>query len=108
MIDNVDPDNSITMTSAHFLRFGRIGKRVTLNIPFVVNLCQDPFERFSSESMEHFPWMADKLWAFVPTQVVVCQFLQSFREYPPSQKSGSFGVDQALQAIQAGSQGGEK
>jgi arylsulfatase len=28
MIGNVDPDNSITMTSAHFLRFRRVGKRV--------------------------------------------------------------------------------
>jgi arylsulfatase len=50
--------------------------------------------------------MTDKLWAFVPAQVIVGQFLQSFREYPPSQKSGSFGVGQALEAIQSASQGG--
>ena len=46
--------------------------------------------------------MADKLWAFMPAQAIVGQFLQSFREFPPSQKSGSFGIDQALEAIQSG------
>ena len=46
--------------------------------------------------------MTDKLWAFMPAQAVVGRFLQSFKEFPPSQKSGSFGIDQALQAIQGG------
>jgi hypothetical protein len=78
------------------------GKRVTPNMPFVVNLRQDPFERFPSESMTYLGWMQDKLWAFMPARVVVGQFLQSFKEFPPSQKSGSFGIDQALQALQSG------
>jgi hypothetical protein len=30
----------------------------------------------------------------------VGQFLQSFREYPPRAKPGSFSLDQALQKIQ--------
>ncbi len=50
-------------------------------------------------------WAADKLAAFVPAQVVVGQFLETFKEYPPSQKSGSFGVDQVLQALQTGAAG---
>ena len=82
------------------------GKRVTPNMPFVVNLRQDPFERFPSESLQYMAWMGDKLWAFVPAQVVVGQFLQSFKDFPPSQKSGSFGIGQALEAIQAGAKGG--
>jgi arylsulfatase len=82
------------------------GKRVAPNMPFVVNLRQDPFERYPSESMRYLGWMTDKLWAFMPAQVVVGQFLQSFQEFPPSQKSGSFGIGQALDAIQAASQGG--
>ena len=84
------------------------GKRVTPNMPFVVNLRQDPFERFHSESMEYFGWMQDKLWAFMPAQAVIGQFLMSFKEYPPSQKSGSFGVGDALEAITAASQGAGK
>jgi hypothetical protein len=71
------------------------------NMPIVVNLRQDPFERFPSESQMYFRWMADKLWAFVPAQTIVGQFIQTFKEFPPSQKSGSFSVDQVLQQLQS-------
>ena len=78
------------------------------NMPLVTNLRQDPFERFSSESQMWFRWGADKLWMFVPAQVVVGQFIESFKEYPPSQKSGSFSVDQVLEALQTGAAGQSK
>ncbi len=72
-----------------------------LNMPAVVNLRQDPFERYYSESMMYFRWVGDKLWFFVPAQAVVGQFVSTFKEFPPSQKSGSFSVDQVLQQLQA-------
>jgi len=78
------------------------------NMPVVVNLRQDPFERYYGESQMYSRWAADKFWAFVPAQVIVGQFLQSFKEYPPSQKSGSFGVDQVLEALQTGAAGTNK
>ena len=71
-----------------------------LNMPVVVNLRQDPFERFSTESQMYFRWAGDKLWFFVPAQAVVGQFVSSFKEFPPSQKSGSFSVDQVLEQLQ--------
>jgi len=71
-----------------------------LNMPQVVNLRQDPFERFPSESQMYFRWGADKLWIFVPAQVVVGRFIATFEEFPPSQKSGSFSVDQVLEQLQ--------
>ncbi len=70
-----------------------------LNMPHVINLRQDPFERFASELQMYFRWWADKLWTFVPAQMIVGQFLESFREFPPSQKSGSFSVDQVLDQL---------
>ena len=78
------------------------GRRAMPNMPFVVSLRQDPFERFHSESEQYLAWMTDKLWAFMPAQAIVGRFLQSFKEFPPSQKAGSFGIDQALEAIQSG------
>jgi arylsulfatase A-like enzyme len=78
------------------------GQLKQTNMPIVVNLRQDPFERFYFESQMWFRWGADKLWMFVPAQMVVGQFVQSFKEYPPSQRSGSFSVDQALESLQAG------
>ena len=70
-----------------------------LNMPQVINLRQDPFERFPGESHMYFRWWADKLWTFVPAQTIVGQFLQTFREFPPSQRSGSFSVDQVLDQL---------
>jgi len=72
-----------------------------LNMPQVINLRQDPFERFPSESLMYFRWFGDKLWTFVPAQMIVGQFLQTFKEFPPSQKSGSFSVDHVLDQLQA-------
>ena len=70
-----------------------------LNMPQVINLRQDPFERFPKESQMYFRWWADKLWTFVPAQMIVGQFLQTFKEFPPSQKSGSFSVDHVLDQL---------
>ena len=76
------------------------GQLKQLNMPQVVNLRQDPFERFASESQMYSRWVADKFWAFVPAQAVVGQFIATFKEFPPSQKSGSFSVDQVLEQLQ--------
>jgi hypothetical protein len=81
------------------------GTLIQPNMPVVVNLREDPFERYWGESQMWFRWGADKLWMFVPAQAVVGHFVESFREYPPSQKSGSFSVDQVLEALQTGAAG---
>jgi len=72
------------------------------NMPIVNNLRLDPFERDASESAMWMRWASDKLWTFVPAQQIVGQFLATFKEFPPSQKSGSFSVDQVLQQLSAG------
>lgn len=69
------------------------------NMPIVINLRQDPFERFHDESSMYFRWYADKLWTFVPAQQFVGAFISTFKEFPPSQKSGSFSMDQVLQQL---------
>jgi hypothetical protein len=42
------------------------------------------------------------------SSAIVGQFLQTFKEYPPSQTSGTFGIEKALKMIEAGSSGGGK
>jgi arylsulfatase A-like enzyme len=84
------------------------GRRVTTNVPIVTNLRLDPFERFYEESGEYETWWAVKLWTMVPAQAIVGQFLQSFKEFPPSQKSGSIGVSAFLDALQSGASGAGK
>lgn len=84
------------------------GKRVSQNVPIVTNLRQDPFERYHEASGQYERWWADKLWTLVPAQAITGQFIQSFKDYPPSQKSGSFDLSLFLQAMQSSAQGGGK
>jgi arylsulfatase A-like enzyme len=72
---------------------------VPLRLPMLFNLRMDPFER-AEESEDYSRWRVDNAWAFVPAQAIVAQFLQTFREFPPRSKPGSFSIDQALQKMQ--------
>jgi len=71
----------------------------TPNMPQITNLRQDPFERYPTESKMYMRWYVDKIWTFLPAQAVVGEFVQSLKDYPPSQRSGTFGVDQVLQTL---------
>jgi arylsulfatase A-like enzyme len=84
------------------------GSEESTNVPIVTNLRQDPWERYQSESMMYARWWGDKLWTLVPSAAIVGQFLQTFKEYPPSQASGTFSVERALHTLQAGASGGGK
>jgi arylsulfatase len=44
----------------------------------------------------------------VPSVAIVGEFLKTFREYPPSQISGSLSVEKALRLIESGASGGGK
>ena len=74
----------------------------------MVNLRQDPFERFPDEAPVHGRWLAEKLWTLIPASAITGQFLEKFEEYPPSQATRSTGVSEFLQAIQAGAVGNNK
>lgn len=64
--------------------------------------------RIDDESMMYARWWGDKPWTLVPAMVIVGQCVETFKEYPPSQASGSFGIDQALRMLEAGASGGDK
>jgi hypothetical protein len=68
----------------------------------VVNLRQDPFERTPFESDAYRRFQADKLWTLVPAQVIAGKFIASFKDYPPSQRSGSMNLDQVMEQLQSG------
>ena len=74
--------------------------RKTPSWPIVVNLRQDPYERFPFESQMYLRWMADKMWTVVPAQALVGEFLKTFEEFPPTRGS-SLSVDQALKKLQS-------
>ena len=69
------------------------GHEAQTNVPLVTNLRADPWERYQSESMMYGKWWGQKLWTVVPAGAVTGKYLQSFKDYPPSQKVGSFNVN---------------
>jgi arylsulfatase len=75
------------------------GHEASTNVPIMTNLRADPWERYQSESMMYGKWWAKKLWTVVPAGVVTAKYLQTFKDYPPSQKVGSFGVDQLMKNL---------
>ena len=74
---------------------------VTLRVPKLFNLRSDPFETADHEGMDYERWRVEHLFLLVPAQEYVGRFLASFKEFPPSQKVGSFSLDQVLQTLQS-------
>jgi len=78
-----------------------------LRAPMLCNLRSDPFERAEYEGMDYNHWYADHMFAIAPAGAYVGQWLQSFRDFPPRQKPGSFNLDKVMQSVTA-PQGGSK
>jgi arylsulfatase len=79
---------------------------VSLRVPKLFNLRSDPFETADHEGMDYERWRVEHLFLLVPAQEYVGKFLSTFQEYPPSQKGGSFSIDQALATLQSTAKGG--
>jgi arylsulfatase len=88
-----------------FLRQNSVGIKVwetpfeELRWPMVTNLRMDPFERASDESTGHPQWAAERMFALAPAGFYVGQWLQSFREFPPRMKPGSFSLDRVMESV---------
>ena len=67
-----------------------------LRLPKLFNLRSDPFEKADHDSIGYPHWRIDHVFVLVPAQQYVGQFLATFKEFPPSQKAGSFSLDQVL------------
>jgi arylsulfatase A-like enzyme len=71
-----------------------------LRLPKLFNLRSDPFELADHEAIGYPKWRIDRVFLLVPAQQYVAQFLASFKEFPPSQKPGSFSLDDVVKALQ--------
>jgi arylsulfatase A-like enzyme len=76
---------------------------VPLRVPSLVNLRMDPFERAQQENaMGYTRWFMERMFAIAPAGAYVAQWLQSFKEFPPRQKPGSFNLDRVMEAVTRG------
>jgi arylsulfatase A-like enzyme len=74
---------------------------VSLRIPKIFNLRTDPFERADTDANNYQRWWIERVFALVPAQVFVKEYIDTFQEFPPRQKPAKFNVDDALQALQS-------
>jgi arylsulfatase len=74
-----------------------------LRLPKIFNLRMDPYERADITSNTYWDWIFDHAFVLVPAQAVVGDMLATFKEFPPSQATGSFSINKVLQAMQPGS-----
>ncbi|MGE5166221.1 MAG: hypothetical protein ACM3IH_19665 [Sphingobacteriales bacterium] len=92
-----------------FLKQNAEGLRVwqqpleVLRAPLLTNLRMDPFERaYAEDAMDFQRWYLERMFAIAPAAAYVGQWLQSFREFPPRQKPGSFNLERVMEAVTRG------
>jgi len=90
------------MSSRPYSRNGLIMKRVLRTLFFVIcaslaagSVQTQSGKRCPDESMLSGRSWGQQLWTMMPAQVIVAEFLATFREYPPSQSFGTFGMGAA-------------
>jgi arylsulfatase A-like enzyme len=74
-----------------------------LRAPKLANLRMDPFERAEHEhAIGYQRWYLEHMFVIAPAGAYVGQWLQSFKEFPPRQKPGSFNLDRVMEAVMEG------
>ena len=75
---------------------------VVLRAPMLTNLRMDPFELAQDIGMDYDRWFIEHMFMIAPAAAYVGQWLQSFREFPPRHKPGSFNLEKVMEAITSG------
>jgi arylsulfatase len=74
----------------------------TLRVPKFFDLRADPFERADITSNTYWDWMMDHAYIAYGAQAAVGKYLETFKEFPPSQRAASFTIDQAMEKLKQG------
>ena len=89
-----------------FLKQDALGLRVwqepftVLRAPLITNLRMDPFERAEEENAMGFQrWYMERMFLIAPAGAYVARWLQSFKEFPPRQKPGSFNLERVMESV---------
>jgi arylsulfatase len=90
--------------------YGWPGEKVTTDMPTIVNIRQDPFERtpnLRGQSLNDFgggymnDFMAREFWRFVVVQQYVGKLAMTAVDYPPMQDPATFNLDALKKKIEA-------
>ena len=72
-----------------------------LRVPKLFNLRTDPFERADITSNTYYDWMIRRAFLVFYASVIVTQYLESFKEFPPRHPPASFTIDHAVAKLHA-------
>jgi len=64
-----------------------------LRLPKLFNLRMDPYERADITSDQYNDWVVHNVYLNVQGTILATEFMETFKEYPPSQAPASFTVD---------------
>ncbi|MBW7472526.1 arylsulfatase [Marinobacter sp. M216] len=78
---------------------------VTLRVPKLFDMRGDPFERADHDSEKYAMWRFDRAFLLLPGSAYVSQHLETYKDFPPRQKPGSFNLERVLEMLQE-NQGG--
>jgi arylsulfatase len=73
-----------------------------LRLPMLYDLRADPYERADITSNTYYDWVITNGYIALAGSVIVEQYLQSYKEFPPSQRPASFTIDQAMEKLKQG------
>jgi len=63
------------------------------------DLHADPYERATSPQTPIGDWVMDHAFLAYGGQAYVAKFLDSFKEFPPSQRVATFTIDRAMEKL---------
>lgn len=75
-----------------------------LRVPLLFHLRRDPFEKAQHNATVYNDWFMSRVFVIVPIQGLAAQFLQSMKDYPPSQTPGSFNLTKIEEKLRAAQQ----
>jgi len=64
-----------------------------LRLPKIFNLRMDPYERADITSDQYNDWLVHNVYLNVQGTILSEEFMETFKQYPPSQRPASFTVD---------------
>jgi len=70
-----------------------------LRLPKMYNLRMDPYEHADISGSGYDQWRTDNVYLNAQAVMRAAAFLQTFVEYPPSQRPASFSVDQIVEEV---------
>jgi arylsulfatase A-like enzyme len=73
-----------------------------LRLPKLYDLHADPFERADITSNTYGDFMLSKGYIALAASAVVGKYLESYKDFPPSQRAPSFTIDQAMEKLKQG------